>query len=32
LVFKEGEIVCRGQHADLINECEEYRKLAKILG
>jgi len=32
LVFKEGEIVCRGQHEDLINECEEYRKLAKVLG
>ena len=32
LVFKEGEIVCRGQHEDLINECEEYQKLAKVLG
>jgi subfamily B ATP-binding cassette protein MsbA len=32
LVFKEGEIVCRGQHEDLINECEEYRKLAKVSG
>ena len=32
LVFKDGEIVCRGQHEDLINECEEYRKLAKVLG
>lgn len=31
LVFKEGKIVCRGQHFDLINECEEYRKLAKVL-
>ncbi len=31
LVFKEGKIICRGQHADLINECEEYQKLAKIL-
>ena len=31
LVFKEGQIVCRGQHADLINECEEYQKLAKVL-
>jgi subfamily B ATP-binding cassette protein MsbA len=31
LVFKEGEIVCRGQHKDLINECEEYQKLAKVL-
>jgi len=31
LVFKEGQIVCRGQHEDLINECEEYQKLAKVL-
>jgi len=31
LVFKEGEIVCRGQHNDLIKECEEYQKLAKVL-
>lgn len=31
LVFKNGEIVCRGQHVDLINECEEYQKLSKIL-
>ena len=31
LVFKEGEIVCRGQHHDLLNECQEYRKLAKVL-
>jgi len=30
LVFKEGKIVCRGQHEDLINECDEYKKLAKI--
>jgi len=31
LVFKEGKIICRGQHADLIEECEEYQKLAKVL-
>ncbi len=31
LVFKNGEILCRGQHQELINECEEYQKLAKIL-
>jgi len=31
LVFKEGEIVCRGQHEDLITECIEYQKLAKVL-
>ncbi len=31
LVFKDGEIICRGQHEELIKECEEYQKLAKIL-
>ena len=31
LVFKEGKIICRGQHIDLINECQEYQKLAKVL-
>ena len=31
LVFREGEIICRGQHEDLINECIEYQKLAKKL-
>jgi len=31
LVFKNAEIICRGQHEDLINECQEYQKLAKIL-
>jgi subfamily B ATP-binding cassette protein MsbA len=31
LVFKEGKIICRGQHEDLINECQEYQKLAKVL-
>ena len=31
LVFKDGEIICRGQHEDLIKECEEYQKLAKVL-
>ncbi|CAA6805358.1 MAG: Phospholipid-lipopolysaccharide ABC transporter [uncultured Sulfurovum sp.] len=31
LVFKEGKIICRGQHNDLISECEEYQKLAKVL-
>ncbi len=25
LLFKEGKIVCRGQHQILIEECEEYR-------
>ena len=31
LVFKQGKIICRGKHEDLIKECEEYQKLAKIL-
>lgn len=31
LVFKNGEVICRGQHLDLIRECKEYQKLAKIL-
>jgi len=31
LVFKEGKIICRGQHKDLIKECIEYQKLAKVL-
>ena len=31
LVFKDGEIICRGQHEDLIVECQEYQKLAKVL-
>jgi len=31
LVFKNGKIVCRGQHLDLLEECEEYQKLAKVL-
>jgi len=31
LVFKAGKIVCRGQHEELIQECEEYQKLAKVL-
>jgi len=32
LLFKEGKIICRGQHEILIDECEEYQKLAKVLG
>ncbi len=31
LVFKNGKIVCRGQHQDLIKECSEYQRLAKLL-
>jgi len=31
LVFNEGKIICRGQHEDLIKECKEYQKLAKVL-
>lgn len=29
LVFQDGEIICRGSHAVLTEECESYRKLAK---
>ncbi len=31
LVFKGGEIVCRDTHENLLKECLEYQKLAKIL-
>ncbi len=31
LVFKDGEIVCQDSHNKLLQECNEYRKLAKIL-
>jgi len=31
LVFKNGEIVCRDSHQKLLQECDEYRKLAKVL-
>jgi len=29
LVFQNGEIICRGSHNNLLQECETYRKLAK---
>ena len=29
LLFKDGKIVCRGQHEILIDECEEYQKATK---
>ncbi|MBD3790167.1 MAG: ATP-binding cassette domain-containing protein [Campylobacterales bacterium] len=29
LVFKKGEIVCRGTHKELLEQCETYRILAK---
>jgi subfamily B ATP-binding cassette protein MsbA len=29
LVFQDGEIICRGSHEELIQECETYRKLAQ---
>lgn len=29
LVFQNGEIICRGSHNDLLQQCETYRKLAK---
>jgi subfamily B ATP-binding cassette protein MsbA len=31
LVFKGGEIICRDKHAQLLESCQEYRKLAKVL-
>jgi subfamily B ATP-binding cassette protein MsbA len=31
LVFQNGEIVCKGIHATLLQECPSYKKLAKIL-
>jgi len=29
LVFKEGEIVCKNTHQNLLNNCEEYQKLVR---
>ena len=29
LVFQNGEIICRGSHNTLLQDCETYRKLAK---
>lgn len=29
LVFKEGEIVCKNTHQNLLNSCEEYQKLVR---
>ncbi|PHS38744.1 MAG: ABC transporter permease [Sulfurovum sp.] len=29
LVFQDGEIICRGSHDTLLQECETYQKLAK---
>lgn len=31
LVFKSGEIVCKGTHTTLLESCESYQKLAKSL-
>jgi subfamily B ATP-binding cassette protein MsbA len=31
LVFKEGKIVCKDSHKNLLQNCDEYRKLAKVL-
>jgi subfamily B ATP-binding cassette protein MsbA len=31
LVFQEGEIICRGSHAKLLQECKTYQKLSKSL-
>ena len=32
LVFRNGEIVCSNSHKKLLQECDEYCKLAKVLG
>jgi len=31
LVFQEGEIICSGSHAKLLQECKTYQKLSKSL-
>jgi subfamily B ATP-binding cassette protein MsbA len=31
LVFKAGKIICRDKHEQLLESCQEYRKLAKVL-
>ena len=31
LVFKKGEIVCQDRHENLLKNCKEYQKLAKVL-
>lgn len=31
LVFKEGKIICANTHQALLNRCDEYKKLAKVL-
>ncbi len=31
LVFEAGRIVCEGKHRSLLEECEAYQKLAKVL-
>jgi len=31
LVFRAGEIICRDKHENLLNNCLEYQKLAKVL-
>ena len=30
LVFQEGEIICRGSHQTLLQECPTYQKLSRI--
>jgi len=32
LVFKSGTIVCQDTHQNLLKTCQEYQKLAKVLG
>jgi subfamily B ATP-binding cassette protein MsbA len=31
LVFQDGEIICRGSHQELLEECQPYQKLSKSL-
>jgi len=30
-VFKDGKILCEGEHRELLENCIEYQKLSKIL-
>ncbi len=31
LVFKDGKILCEGEHRELLENCREYQKLSKVL-
>jgi len=30
LVFRDGKIVCKGEHKELLKNCREYQKLSKL--